>query len=129
MGTPIVAEQSIKLLEPDELIVYDIVYSTIVDCYKVATAQWRHFLPMEWHDKKDYFRILTTARRKLEEWIECDQFADYVAILKWNPECAKAGLREVLDGRRNAEVKILLKQIAKERDARRDREENFNVRN
>lgn len=126
-GTQIVQASTIRLLEPEELLAYDIVYQTVVDCYKVATKQWRHFKCMRWHEQNDFERILVTARRKVEEWLESDTLTQWIVVLGWEPEPSIRGMRDVLDGNRNGEVADLLKQISKERDARRNRETNFNV--
>lgn len=123
-GRPIVTEQnSVKLLESEELIAWEILYQTVVDCYKIATSQWRHFKCMRWHLQGDYKSILATARVEVESWIESEAFADYVYTLGWNPEEACQGVRDVLNGKRNSVVRPLIKQIAKERDSRRNREE------
>lgn len=116
---------SIKLLEDREIIAYELVYQTIVDCYKVATSQWKHFKCMRWHAYDDYERTLATAREHVEKWIESEAFALEVKLIGWEPEVALKRLREVLTGKHNHEIKPLLVEISRQRDARRNREINL----
>lgn len=127
-GAKIVIEESVRLMEPEELVVWEILHQTIVDCHKVATGQWRHFKCMWWHKEKEPERILSTAREYIKGWIESDAFSDYLHLFGWNPEKALVGIREVYEGKRVDEVEALLRQIAKQRDARRNREENLDER-
>src|SRR3990172_10723793 len=117
-GGPVISQQRMKLLEPEELIIWETLYQTVVDCHKVATGKWKHFRPMRWHEGDDAVRIMATAKKKLGEWIESDIFQTYLKMLGWNPDKALTGLREVLEGGRVDEIEDLIQQIAKERDAR-----------
>lgn len=120
-GGPLISQQCVQLFEPEELIIWEMLYQTVVDCHKVATGKWEHFRPMRWHEHYDAARIMITAKQKLSEWIESETFQDYLHLLGWNPQKALIGLREVLRGNRADEVEDLIRQIAKERDARRNR--------
>jgi len=121
LGSKIVTKQSVRLMDFEELIAWELLYTTVVDCYKIATSQWRHFRIMMWHKQHDHENILSTARKHVKNWIESDQFAFYLTVCGWEPEDALPGIRQVYDGKRNKEVGTLLKQIIKERDARRKR--------
>lgn len=125
-GTRIASESGIRLMTPDEQVYWECLYQTVVDCYKIATGRAEHFFCMRWHDNKETERILTTARTWTEGWIDSESFADHAQMFGWNPDKARAGLREILDGEHLEEAEALIKQINKERDARRNREENFN---
>jgi hypothetical protein len=113
-------ELSVRPMTEEELLVQQLLYHTVVDCFKIAISEWRHFIPMRWSREKD--DILSIARRKTLEWIESDRFAFYAKFAGWNPVQALAGLRELLGGKCDAlEIAALIKQIGKERDYRRDR--------
>ncbi len=109
-------------MDGDELLSYECLYQTIVDCYKVATGQWKYFILMEWHRHHDAESILETARQYVRGWVESDYFSDLLMYFNYkDPAACVAELVGVLEGKRNTEVKELLKQIGKERDARRIR--------
>jgi hypothetical protein len=114
-GRPIVTEQTCPdRLSPEEGLARHTLYQTVIDCYKIATGQWKHFIGMQWHDRKDSTRILTTARKHIESFIESDAFADYAAILGWEPDDAVVGVRAVLNGERSEEIAKLLKTMGKQ---------------
>ena len=121
-------ETDLKHFEPEELIAWELLYRTIEDCYKIATGQWRHFRSMHWHEQYDGAAILGTARKEVGRWVNSHAFADYAHRMGYSPERAVLGARELLAGRNLETVEVLLKEIAKQRDSRRDRSKRDNGR-
>lgn len=120
-GRPVVAEQTelSMRLEPEERLAWSVVYGTLVDCYKIATGQWRHFKPMRWHHDNDYERTLATARERTLEWIESEMFADYVALLGFTGTCASEAARRLLEGKCNLKaIRTLINEISTGRNTR-----------
>lgn len=125
-GKRIVTEQTTpEYYTPDELLIWETLYQTVVDCFKIATKQYKHFHCMRWHHNSDAENILDTAREQTRGWVESDAFTDYVKLLGWEPEIAIPRLRLLLDGAATKEflkeMEAFIKQIAKERDSRRER--------
>jgi membrane-bound lytic murein transglycosylase MltF len=111
-------------MSPEELLMWEELYHTVVDCYKIAIGHWKHFVQMRWHAQTDAENILCTARQHLEEWINSADFAANLKYMGFEPERAVTGVRKLLAGDKRAleTVRPMLKHIAKERDARRNRE-------
>lgn len=113
------------LFSSEELFIWEMVYQTIVDCYKIAIGHWQHFLPMRWHRRTEPENTIETAREYTRGWVNSGAFTDYVKLLGWNPDIAVSNLTILIDGLATPallhEIKKQINQISKERDSRRNR--------
>lgn len=97
-------------------IAWEILYRTVVDCYKFATKQSGYFkYGTRYKCDHERKKVLEEARQEIEAWITSDRFAFYAKEMGFNPKRALTGLQAVLEGDKAEELDEMIKYISQSR--------------